>query len=55
MISPELVRLWPAAGVRARPADLELRWIDDDLLVALSHLAGRGVHDPSRMPFSIPW
>lgn len=55
MNAPDLARLWPASGVRARAGDLELRWIDDEMLVALAELAGRGVHDPERMPFSVPW
>lgn len=55
MNSAELVRLWPAAGLRARAGDLELRWIDDELLLALAELAARGVHEPDRMPFYVPW
>jgi RimJ/RimL family protein N-acetyltransferase len=53
--SDALVRLWPASAVRVRAGDLELRWIDDDLLVELSELAGRGIHDPDAMPFEHPW
>ena len=53
--SDALVRLWPASAVRVRAGDLELRWIDDDLLVELSELAGRGIHDPDQMPFEHPW
>ncbi|GAA1999193.1 GNAT family N-acetyltransferase [Microbacterium ulmi] len=55
MSSPELVRVWPAAGLRARAGDLELRWIDDDLLLALADVAARGIHDDDRMPFYVPW
>jgi RimJ/RimL family protein N-acetyltransferase len=50
-----LARLWPASAVRVRAGDLELRWIDDDLLVELAELAGRGIHDPDQMPFEHPW
>ena len=50
-----LVSLWPASGVRIRAGDLELRWIDDELLVDLADLAGRGVHDQEAMPFNVPW
>jgi RimJ/RimL family protein N-acetyltransferase len=50
-----LADLWPAAGLRVAAGDLELRWIDDDLLVALADLASRGVHDPGVMPFLFPW
>ncbi|KAF2419097.1 GNAT family protein [Microbacterium sp. B35-30] len=53
--SDALARLWPASAVRVRAGDLELRWIDDDLLVELSDLAGRGIHDPDQMPFAHPW
>lgn len=53
--SAALARLWPASAVRVRAGDLELRWIDDDVLVELSELAGRGIHDPDMMPFASPW
>lgn len=53
--SDALARLWPASAVRVRAGDLELRWIDDDLLVELSELAGGGIHDPDAMPFEHPW
>ncbi|WP_127475200.1 GNAT family N-acetyltransferase [Microbacterium sulfonylureivorans] len=53
--SEDLIRLWPAAGVRVRSGDLELRWIDDDLLLELAELAARGVHAPDAMPFEHPW
>lgn len=55
MTAADLVRSWPPAGVRARAGDLELRWLDDSLLVTLADLAARGVHDPDRMPFAVPW
>lgn len=55
MSSEPLVRLWPAAGVRVRSGDLELRWIDDELLVALAEVAGSGIHSPDVMPFEHPW
>lgn len=51
----DLARLWPAASVRVRCGDLELRWIDDELLVQLADLAARGVHSPDAMPFEHPW
>lgn len=50
-----LARLWPAASVCARAGDLELRWIDDGLLVELADLASGGVHAPDAMPFEHPW
>lgn len=55
MVSDTLISLWPAAGVRATAGDLELRWIDDALLVRLAELASRGVHDDDTMPFYTPW
>ena len=51
----DLQRLWPAAGVRVRSGDIELRWIDDELLLALAEVASRGVHAPDTMPFEHPW
>ncbi|MDQ7877875.1 GNAT family protein [Microbacterium sp. QXD-8] len=50
-----LTRLWPASAVRVSAGDLELRWIDDELLLELADLAGRGIHDPEAMPFEHPW
>ena len=50
-----LARLWPASTLAVRAGDLELRWIDDELLVQLAELAGRGIHDPGVMPFEHPW
>jgi len=53
--SDVLARLWPASALRARAGDLELRWIDDEVLVELAELAGRGIHSPDAMPFEHPW
>ncbi|WP_147916456.1 GNAT family N-acetyltransferase [Ruania zhangjianzhongii] len=47
--------LWPPSLLRARAGDLELRYLDDDLLIELAELAPRGVHDPGTMPFLFPW
>ncbi|SJM56148.1 GNAT family N-acetyltransferase [Gulosibacter sp. 10] len=55
MTTNRLVELWPAAGIRVRAGDLELRWIDDELLLDLAELAGRGVHEERAMPFETPW
>lgn len=55
MTTPPLARLWPAAGLRARAGALELRWIDDELLLQIADLAARGIHDDDRMPFAVPW
>jgi RimJ/RimL family protein N-acetyltransferase len=50
-----LVDIWPVAGLVVRTPRLELRWPDDDDLVALARLAACGIHDPDDMPFSTPW
>ena len=55
MSDSALVRAWPAAGLRARSGDLELRWAGDALAVQLAELAARGVHPPDTMPFLVPW
>jgi RimJ/RimL family protein N-acetyltransferase len=46
---------WPLFGLRIRTPRLELRYPDDDLVAALADLAVQGIHDPSTMPFSVPW
>lgn len=50
-----LADLLPALGLRVTAGPLELRGIDDDLLVALCDLAAGGIHDPAQMPFYFPW
>lgn len=47
--------IWPFAALRIRTPKLELRYPDDDDLVALAHLAAEGIHDPATMPFFVPW
>ena len=47
--------IWPFAALRIRTPTLELRYPDDDDLVALAHLAAEGIHDPATMPFFVPW
>ena len=54
--------LWPVSALRAVSADalgdgrsLELRYLDDELVVDLARLASRGVHSPDTMPFDVPW
>jgi RimJ/RimL family protein N-acetyltransferase len=34
---------------------LTLQYPDDELCVAVAQLGALGVHDPSTMPFSVPW
>jgi len=47
--------IWPFCALRIRTPTLELRYPDDDDLVVLAHLAAEGIHDPTSMPFSVPW
>jgi RimJ/RimL family protein N-acetyltransferase len=46
---------WPLFGLRVRTPRLELRYPDDDDLVAIAALAAEGIHDPETMPFNVPW
>lgn len=46
---------WPLFGLRIRTPRLELRYPDDGLVAALADLAAGGIHDPTTMPFSVPW
>jgi RimJ/RimL family protein N-acetyltransferase len=48
-------RYWPLFDLRVRTPTVELRYPDDDLLVDLATVAAQGIHDPSEMPFSVPW
>lgn len=50
-----LTALWPPARLRIQAGDLELRYLEDDLMVQLADLAGHGVHEPEAMPFVFPW
>ncbi len=47
--------LSPLYGLRLRTDRLELRWPDEDEIVALGRLAQTGVHEPAEMPFVVPW
>lgn len=55
--APELTdaAIWPLTGLRVVAGDLELRYLDDSLLLDLARLAARGVHAADRMPFVVPW
>ena len=55
MRDDRLADLWPASGLVVRSGDLELRWIDDDLLVDLATVASHGIHGDDLMPFNVPW
>ncbi len=46
---------WPLFDLVLQTSDITLRYPSDDDLFALVELAGRGVHDESFMPFSVPW
>ena len=47
--------VWPLYRLRVRVGGLELRWPDDSDLAALAALTREPIHDPSIMPFSVPW
>jgi RimJ/RimL family protein N-acetyltransferase len=46
---------WPLFDLVVRTPRLTIRYLDDELAVALAALAGRGIHDPDFMPFAVPW
>jgi RimJ/RimL family protein N-acetyltransferase len=47
--------LWPLRDLRIRTPQLELRIPSQDDLEALAELAAGDIHDPSEMPFGMPW
>ncbi|MFM6974031.1 MAG: GNAT family N-acetyltransferase [Agromyces sp.] len=54
-VNERLAAVWPAAGVRAISGDIELRWVDDELLQDIAEVAVGGIHPPDEMPFNTPW
>jgi RimJ/RimL family protein N-acetyltransferase len=46
---------WPLFDLEVRTPLLTLRYADDALCTELATLASQGIHDPSSMPFAIPW
>ncbi|CAM3610238.1 GNAT family N-acetyltransferase [Occultella aeris] len=46
---------WPLLGLSARTGNLELRYIDDELMFDVAAVAARGVHAEDFMPFDFPW
>jgi hypothetical protein len=46
---------WPLFDLRVRTPRLEIRFPTDADLYRLNELADLGIHEPSAMPFSIPW
>lgn len=52
---PTRTELWPPSGLRVVSGDLELRYLDEDLLFQLAALGGEGIHDEGFMPFTFGW
>lgn len=50
-----LERDWPLFGLRIQTPRLSLSHPDDTGLDALNAVIDNGIHDPSWMPFDIPW
>jgi RimJ/RimL family protein N-acetyltransferase len=50
-----LADLWPIFGLRVRQGDLELHALRDEDFPELVDLVLGGIHEPARMPFSVPW
>jgi len=46
---------WPLFDLEVRTPRLTMRYIDDELAVALAALAAEGIHEPGWMPFAVPW
>jgi RimJ/RimL family protein N-acetyltransferase len=46
---------WPLFDLEVHTPQLTLRYLDDQLAAELVVVAARGVHDPSTMPFLVPW
>jgi len=51
----EIEDVWPLFALRLETPRLMLRPIRDDDLPGLVEAALRGVHEPERMPFGVPW
>jgi RimJ/RimL family protein N-acetyltransferase len=46
---------WPLFDLQVRTPRLELRYPDDDLVLAAVDVARKGIHDPASTPFGFPW
>jgi len=46
---------WPLFDLSIRTPTLELRYPDDELATEVIAVAARGIHDPTTMPFGVPW
>lgn len=47
--------VWPLYSLRLRTGDVELRFPGEADLAELAAVAADGIHDPTTMPFSVPW
>jgi RimJ/RimL family protein N-acetyltransferase len=47
--------IWPLFDLHVTTPRLEMRYLDDSLAAELAQLAAKGIHDPSFMPFAMPW
>jgi len=52
---PGLAGVWPLFGLSIATPRLTLTPVRDDQLPGLADAILAGIHDPSVMPFSIPW
>lgn len=55
MAKRDLAHYWPPARLRVVGPRVELRVATDSELLQLIELIDDGVHEPSTMPFSMPW
>lgn len=49
------VSIWPLFNLRVTTPRLEIRLPTDEDCFRLARLAAEGIHDPSDMPFLVPW
>lgn len=54
-MSQDLLSVWPLFGLRLTTPRLELRLVRDEDLPGIVDAVLAGIHDPARMPFSVPW
>jgi RimJ/RimL family protein N-acetyltransferase len=50
-----LEEIWPVFGLQVTAGPLQLTPIHDQDIPALVALAEQGIHDPTAMPFLVPW
>ena len=51
----QLDDFWPLYRLRLRVGEIELRLPDEADLAALAELSSEPIHDPTHMPFTVPW